>query len=187
LEEFVEAFIFTRFEPNGMVSGNDNIKMSTSIIDYVFRELAISYLGRNELSHVNSDELQASAVHTQNETEPEFDNEQVVSERTLSTEESKAFLEQDDNDFKGVDFAFLKNSEPESEQAHADFAGNAEFSGEASDKSWIAQERSTTSLVQEARMKGYEGEACHTCQQFTMVRNGSCLKCASCGATSGCS
>jgi len=187
LEEFVEAFIFTRFEPNGMVSGNDNIKMSTSIIDYVFRELAISYLGRNELSHINSDELQASAVHTQNETEPEFDNEQVVSERTLSTEESQAFLEQEDNDFKGVDFALLKNSEPEPEQAHADFSGNTDFAGETSSESWEAQERSTSSLVQEARMKGYEGEACHTCQQFTMIRNGSCLKCASCGATSGCS
>ncbi|MDG1177263.1 MAG: vitamin B12-dependent ribonucleotide reductase, partial [SAR324 cluster bacterium] len=187
LEEFVEAFIFTRFEPNGMVSGNDNIKMSTSIIDYVFRELAISYLGRNELSHINADELQASAVHTQNETEPEFDNEQLVSERTLSTEESQAFLEQEDNDFKGVDFALLKNSEPEPEQAHADFSGNTDFAGETSSESWDAQERSASSLVQEARMKGYEGEACHTCQQFTMVRNGSCLKCASCGATSGCS
>ena len=187
LEEFVEAFIFTRFEPNGMVSGNDNIKMSTSIIDYVFRELAISYLGRNELSHINSDELQASAVHTQNETEPEFDNEQLVSERTLSTEESQAFLEQEDNDFKGVDFALLKTSEPEPEQAHADFSGNTDLAGETSSESWDAQERSTSSLVQEARMKGYEGEACHTCQQFTMVRNGSCLKCASCGATSGCS
>ncbi|GIT73544.1 MAG: hypothetical protein Ct9H300mP28_33580 [Pseudomonadota bacterium] len=41
--------------------------MSTSIIDYIFRELAISYLGRNELAHVHPDELQASAVHTQNE------------------------------------------------------------------------------------------------------------------------
>jgi len=187
LEEFVEAFIFTRFEPNGMVSGNDNIKMSTSIIDYVFRELAISYLGRNELSHINADELQASAVHTQNETEPEFDNEQLVSERTLSTEESQAFLEQEDNDFKEVDFALLKNSEPEPEQAHADFSSNTDFAGESSSESWDAQKRSTSSLVQEARMKGYEGEACHTCQQFTMVRNGSCLKCASCGATSGCS
>ena len=187
LEEFVEAFIFTRFEPNGMVSGNDNIKMSTSIIDYVFRELAISYLGRNDLSHVNSDELQASAVHTQNETEPEFDNEQLVSERTLSTEESQAFLEEEDNDFKGVDFSLLKNSEPEAKQAHADFSGNANFTEEASGESWEAQKRSTSSLVQEARMKGYEGESCHTCQQFTMVRNGSCLKCASCGATSGCS
>ncbi|MEC9296630.1 MAG: vitamin B12-dependent ribonucleotide reductase, partial [SAR324 cluster bacterium] len=187
LEEFVEAFIFTRFEPNGMVSGNDNIKMSTSIIDYVFRELAISYLGRNELSHINADELQASAIHTQNETEPEFDNEQLVSERTLSTEESQAFLEQEDNDFKEVDFALLKNSEPEPEQAHADFSSNTDFAGESSSESWDAQKRSTSSLVQEARMKGYEGEACHTCQQFTMVRNGSCLKCASCGATSGCS
>ena len=187
LEEFVEAFIFTRFEPNGMVSGNDNIKMSTSIVDYVFRELAISYLGRNELSHVNSDELQASAVHSQNETEPEFDNEKLVSERTLSTEESQAFLEQEDNDFKGVDFTLLKNSDRETEQTHADFSASTDFAEKTSVQNWDTQKRSTSSLVQEARMKGYEGEACHTCQQFTMVRNGSCLKCSTCGATSGCS
>ncbi|MED5516195.1 MAG: vitamin B12-dependent ribonucleotide reductase [SAR324 cluster bacterium] len=187
LEEFVEAFIFTRFEPNGMVSGNDNIKMSTSIVDYVFRELAISYLGRNELSHVNSDELQASAVHSQNETEPEFDNEKLVSERTLSTEESQAFLEQEDNDFKGVDFTLLKNSDRETEQTHADFSASTDFAEKTSVQNWDTQKRSKSSLVQEARMKGYEGEACHTCQQFTMVRNGSCLKCSTCGATSGCS
>jgi ribonucleoside-diphosphate reductase alpha chain len=187
LEEFVEAFIFTRFEPNGMVSGNDSIKMSTSIIDYIFRELAISYLGRNDLAQVNPDELQASAVHTQNEDQPEFDNEQVVSERTLSTEESLAFLEQEESDFEGVDFALLKNSDPKPEQVHAEFTDNSDFATDTSTESWETQERSTTTLVQEARMKGYEGEACHTCQQFTMVRNGSCLKCASCGATSGCS
>ena len=52
LEEFVDAFVFTRFEPNGMVMGNDRIKMATSVIDYVFRELAITYLGRTDLSHV---------------------------------------------------------------------------------------------------------------------------------------
>jgi hypothetical protein len=52
LEEFVEAFTFTRFEPAGMVEGNDSIKMATSILDYIFRELAISYLGRNDLAHV---------------------------------------------------------------------------------------------------------------------------------------
>ena len=45
LEEFVEAYTFTRFEPSGMVEGNDAIKMSTSVLDYIFRELAISYLG----------------------------------------------------------------------------------------------------------------------------------------------
>ncbi len=48
LDEFVDAFVFTRFEPNGMVKGNDRIKMSTSVIDYVFRELAITYLGRTD-------------------------------------------------------------------------------------------------------------------------------------------
>ena len=193
LEEFVEAFIFTRFEPNGMVSGNDTIKMSTSIIDYIFRELAISYLGRNELAHINSDELQASAVHsqteteTETETEPEFDNEKIVSERTLSTEESQAFLEQEENDFDKVDFTLLTSSDSDSEQVSAEFSHNSEFTTENSEEKWDAKERSKSSLVQEARMKGYEGEACHTCQQFTMVRNGSCLKCSSCGATSGCS
>ncbi len=52
LEEFVEAFTFTRFEPNGPVVGHDHIKMATSILDYIFRELAVSYLGRYELAHV---------------------------------------------------------------------------------------------------------------------------------------
>ena len=52
LEEFVESFTFTRFEPAGIVEGNDAIKMATSILDYIFRELAISYLGRNDLAHV---------------------------------------------------------------------------------------------------------------------------------------
>ena len=52
LEEYVEAFTFTRFEPAGFVQGNDAIKNATSILDYIFRELAISYLGRNDLAHV---------------------------------------------------------------------------------------------------------------------------------------
>ena len=53
LEEYVEAFTFTRFEPQGIVTGNDAIKMSTSILDYTFRELAISYLDRHDLGHVS--------------------------------------------------------------------------------------------------------------------------------------
>ena len=57
LEEYVDAFTFTRFEPSGVVEGNEAIKMSTSILDYIFRELAISYLGRNDLAHVEPDDL----------------------------------------------------------------------------------------------------------------------------------
>jgi ribonucleoside-diphosphate reductase alpha chain len=52
LEEYVDAFIFTRFESAGFVQGNDAIKNATSILDYVFRELAVSYLGRHDLAHV---------------------------------------------------------------------------------------------------------------------------------------
>ncbi|HKG76471.1 MAG TPA: vitamin B12-dependent ribonucleotide reductase, partial [Beijerinckiaceae bacterium] len=57
LEEYVEAFTFTRFEPAGFVSGNDVIKNATSILDYIFRELAISYLDRTDLAHVDPSEI----------------------------------------------------------------------------------------------------------------------------------
>ena len=57
LEEYVEAFTFTRFEPSGMVEGNDAIKMATSVLDYLFREVAVSYLGRNDLSHAQPDDI----------------------------------------------------------------------------------------------------------------------------------
>ncbi|MBT3223446.1 MAG: vitamin B12-dependent ribonucleotide reductase, partial [Proteobacteria bacterium] len=63
LEKFVNQFVFSRFEPNGMVQGNDRIKMCTSVIDYIFRELAISYLGRDDLAHVSEDDLRHDALH----------------------------------------------------------------------------------------------------------------------------
>jgi ribonucleoside-diphosphate reductase alpha chain len=62
LEEFVEAFTFTRFEPAGMVQGNDAIKNATSILDYVFRELAVSYLGRHDLGHVDTSDFSNTSL-----------------------------------------------------------------------------------------------------------------------------
>ncbi len=62
LEEYVEAFTFVRFEPAGLVQGNDAIKNATSILDYIFRELAISYLGRNDLAHIAPDEIGATVL-----------------------------------------------------------------------------------------------------------------------------
>ena len=62
LEEYVEAFTFTRFEPAGFVQGNDAIKNATSILDYIFRELAVSYLGRNDLAHVAPEEIGATVL-----------------------------------------------------------------------------------------------------------------------------
>src|SRR4051794_18988880 len=71
LDEFMDAFLFTRFEPNGLVQGNPHIKMATSIIDYIFRELAITYLGRHDLAHVQEEDLRADAMHRQGR-EPEY-------------------------------------------------------------------------------------------------------------------
>lgn len=62
LEEFVEAFTFTRFEPSGVVEGNEAIKMATSVLDYVFRELAVSYLGRTDLAHAAPQDLLPDAL-----------------------------------------------------------------------------------------------------------------------------
>src|SRR5581483_7691236 len=77
LEEFVEAFVFTRFEPNGTVQGHDNIKMSTSVIDYVFRELAMSYLGRYDLVQIKPEDLRGDTVSNPSQM-PHFDEEEEV-------------------------------------------------------------------------------------------------------------
>jgi ribonucleoside-diphosphate reductase alpha chain len=62
LEEFVEAFVFTRFEPAGPVTGNDSIRSATSILDYVFRELGVSYLDRTDLANLDPGELNADGL-----------------------------------------------------------------------------------------------------------------------------
>ena len=62
LEEFVDAFVFTRFEPAGPVTGNDTVKSATSILDYIFRELGISYLGRDDLGNADPGELNADGL-----------------------------------------------------------------------------------------------------------------------------
>ena len=149
LEEFVDAFVFTRFEPSGIVSGNEKIRMATSVIDYIFRELAVTYLGRNDLSHVDPSEtkLKLSPGIIKKLPEPEFESEEVVSER---------LVELDRNDTKKLN--------------------NSSYS--------VVQK---TSKIKQAIERGYTGDVCTECQSITMVRNGTCLKCMTCGSTSGCS
>src|SRR5690625_6283372 len=57
LEEFVDAFVFTKFEPSGLVNGSPHVKMTTSIIDYIFRELAVTYMSRDDLAHVEPENI----------------------------------------------------------------------------------------------------------------------------------
>ena len=154
LEEYTDAFTFTKFDPSGVVQGSECIKMSSSILDYIFRELAVYYLGRDDLAHV------PPAIPILNKkTEayiPVIDGlPQPLQEGDVVVVEAKV--------------------EEECGETHR-FLGNP-----------IKPNGPKTSLVEEAKTKGYEGEACTSCNQFTLVRNGSCLKCNSCGETSGCS
>ena len=160
LEEFIDAFVFTRFEPSGIVAGNDKIKMATSVIDYIFRELAVTYLGRYDLAHVEPDEQRSKASPgiVKKLTEPEFVSEEVVSER---------LVELDKETTQNYNYSLSTNE--------------AKFH-KMPDHQSIMQ-----SKVRQAIEKGYTGDICTECQSMTMVRNGTCLKCMTCGSTSGCS
>jgi ribonucleoside-diphosphate reductase alpha chain len=171
LEEFVEAFVFTRFEPNGLVQGHDNIKMSTSVIDYIFRELAMSYLGRHDLVQVSPDDVRHDTVGGPRQPGFDFDDED---------EEPVPPSAQRDP---------APAPRPSSPAAPSLGPARAAASLVASSvPAAIAPEgRDAVQRVREARLKGYEGDPCSSCGAFTLVRNGVCLKCDSCGATSGCS
>jgi ribonucleoside-diphosphate reductase alpha chain len=80
LDEFVDAFVFTRFEPAGRVTGNDSIRSATSILDYIFRELGVSYLDRHELANAGTDDLNADGL---GEGKPDV-NEAVPAARFIS-------------------------------------------------------------------------------------------------------
>ncbi|MDR2602565.1 MAG: adenosylcobalamin-dependent ribonucleoside-diphosphate reductase [Spirochaetaceae bacterium] len=136
LEEYVEAFTFSKFEPSGSVKGHDYIKMATSVIDYIFRDLAVSYLKRDDLAHVKPQDLHPTGV-----------SEPLVESRAKKKEKDAA--------------------ENEKQQSGGEDA--------------LAQK------IKKARFRGYEGDPCPSCGFFTLVRNGSCAKCETCGITTGCS
>jgi len=150
LDEFCDAFLFTKFEPNGMVQGHDAVKLSTSIIDFVFRELAISYLSRFELAQVDPEELMNLVSTRRPETSstlPPATNGMTP----LFSESALAAVPQPEPALVGVKAA------------------------------------PSVSAYKAARERGYTGDPCPECGHLTLVRNGACLKCQTCGATTGCS
>ena len=196
LDEYVDAFTFTRFEPAGMVVNNDAIKMSTSILDYIFRELAISYLGRSDLAHAEAEDLLPDTIGG--------GEEQTV---RAAMQEPRGGAGPNDTVSAGYVRSNLlvlnggAGEERGGESARrAGTARGAPGSGEGqsshtapllSKRPRILDFDGTTNggrdALQQARSKGYEGEACGDCGNFTLVRNGTCMKCVTCGATSGCS
>ena len=171
LEEYVEAYTFTRFDPAGVVQGNNRIKNATSILDYVFRELAVSYLGRNDLAHADNTDVDFS-LGTGAEEGTLKSNE--IPWKLVKKVSSQGYL-------RGQDGLSVVSSNGNMETVSAEQApiSAAVSTGSTSDQSM--------SRVQAARMMGYEGDACPECSSFTLVRNGTCLKCDTCGATTGCS
>ena len=189
LEEYVEAFTFTRFEPQGIVTGNDAIKMSTSILDYTFRELAISYLDRHDLGHVDADDLD---VTTTGLGDNQSDLVNKVTSRGFIRKQGLVVYS---NDGAATATALATNSEtvaaPMAETSLATTTVTSTPASTVSKVETVARTSTasdeTATRVQQARMQGYEGEACPECQNFTLVRNGTCLKCNTCGGTTGCS
>jgi ribonucleoside-diphosphate reductase alpha chain len=184
LDEFVEAFTFTRFEPSGMVEGNDAIKMSTSVLDYIFRELAISYLSRNDLAHAEpADVLPDALGNGANEGDlPETDDPTIAAIQKVA---SSGFM-------RSQRFLVYRGGGNRT-AAHAS-AGGAATAVATSEIEPVGVEQAVMTAtddrfdrMREARAKGYEGDACGECGNFTLVRNGTCMKCVTCGSTSGCS
>ncbi|HXP94694.1 MAG TPA: adenosylcobalamin-dependent ribonucleoside-diphosphate reductase, partial [Candidatus Binatia bacterium] len=176
LEEYVEAFTFTRFEPNGPVVGHDNIKMATSIIDYIFRELAVSYLGRYDLAQVQPD-MSVDAMAP----EPEYTTQEEVEVRYTQTP-PKALQDKLHPQSTHMRPA-LTDRPPVQPEVRESVATVARPAGPNGSMTTVTLTRSET--IRMAIAKGYSGDACNDCGQFTLVRNGTCLKCDSCGATSG--
>ena len=210
LEEFVDAFTFTKFEPAGGVQGNDSIKNATSILDYIFRELAVSYLDRTDLAHIKpegtafddlgrGEEEGVSNISEMSETAATKSLE--VLKQISSTGYLRKRLPQElvvlnggqamgATAFDGVDpEAALQTLVPETAEAATGTmgAGSGTVTMSVSSTTAVASGTVEMDARTKAKMQGYEGEACSDCGNYTLVRNGTCMKCNTCGATSGCS
>ena len=194
LEEFVDAFTFTRFEPAGPVRGNEAIKNATSILDYLFRELAVSYLGRYELAHVDPSEIGSTTLGSGDAGEAKRSTEALVSPGYTRGRlgERKSFAPSKAQG-TGAQARALQTDVRDDALPRTTSLASASTLPSSQTAEHVARavealaERGASDLVAEARVKGYEGEACGECGNFTLVRNGTCLKCDTCGATSGCS
>jgi ribonucleoside-diphosphate reductase alpha chain len=165
LEEFVETFTFTRFEPQGMVSGHPNIKMATSIIDYIFRVLGLEYLGRTDLTQVPPDLDEAPA------------DDSSPAEAGVSEAGPVSAIAQESAPATAI-------APPARNQARHGNGNN----GHASNSAAAVFESTAAVSVMSAHLSEMMGDApfCDVCGHIT-VRNGACYKCLNCGNSLGCS
>ncbi|MGA8494523.1 MAG: vitamin B12-dependent ribonucleotide reductase [Xanthobacteraceae bacterium] len=212
LDEYVDAFTFTRFEPSGPVQGNDSIKFATSILDYVFRELAVSYMERFDLAHVDPteggfDALGKGVEEGRPATEGRYVSKGLTRSRTdrLKVMQGGADLTSSSPAGGGPAGEAGRGGAVSNVTSLSSATPRGEISGSTALKAEPEQKLSPTQALEqlqwtktdakavaaerraEAKAKGYEGEMCSECLNFTLVRNGTCLKCDTCGSTTGCS
>jgi ribonucleoside-diphosphate reductase alpha chain len=236
LDEYVDAFTFTRFEPAGLVQGNETIKNATSILDYIFRELAVSYLARNDLAHVDLSEVANTGLGSSDEQleegRPPPPAAKFLSRGLLRGQESRVFAlrstssaavaEEEEvamgpvaslqrevttafaperakmetavaalstlqQELRALQGEMAPTAVPKADASVSEIARQLAEQLDTRAKARLAKENLAADRAAEARVKGYEGESCTECGNFTLVRNGTCLKCDTCGGTSGCS
>jgi len=178
LEEFVDTFTFTRFAPQGQVEGHPNIKLATSVVDYVFRVLGLEYLHRTDLVHVkppepSEDDPADGSIDSTNI----INSTSIIKNRDSSPAEAKASPApaQPSPPVPSVASSASRPAQGLPSRLGEKLRGpsHARFYEE-----WIMSEY----------LSEFMGDAptCTTCGQFT-IRSGSCYRCLFCGDSQGCS
>ena len=201
LDEYVDAFTFSRFEPNGVIQGHDYVKMASSVIDYIFRDLAISYLKRNDLGQIKPEDLLATGTRAEADSSRRVADEKPAAPAKGPAQPASATAGVQINPDSGKSAAAGAKPADTGRQAAVPRAFNPMQAGRpiTPAQAAVAQaapvqvlehargEQSEILKIAEARIKGYEGDPCPSCNSFTLVRNGTCMKCETCGDTTGCS
>ena len=191
LEEFVDAYVFTRFEPAGVVTGNDRIRNATSILDYIFRELAVSYLDRDDLAHVDPASASVDGLGG-GVREGERPAEDAAEDAARFISKGYSRGRAPENLIQLADFARKLTARRTEDAETVEFEEAPQQIGHAGSAKTATPAGSSHRVIErdaadEARMKGYTGDPCPECGSFTLLRSGTCLKCDTCGATTGCS
>jgi ribonucleoside-diphosphate reductase alpha chain len=183
LEEYVDAFVFTRFEPNGIVKGHDNIKITTSVLDFIFRDLALAYLERTDLVQVKPDDLIATTTNGIREyDEHDESGENGNGERGDAGNGTAP---------GGNGSSAAPSAQPKPASVQVSAGGGKAHTSAGTEPERVPAGSAAESIAarewETARLQGYEGDPCPVCGHLTLVRNGTCLKCLTCGSTTGCS
>jgi ribonucleoside-diphosphate reductase alpha chain len=166
LEEFVEKFVFTRFEPSGMVD-HPNIKSTTSLVDFIFRVLAYEYLGRTDLVHV-------------------LDRPEVGNSGTDDWDEIPTSLEYDKHTPELSDVRVVAKAAGSGSSGNTIGNGQSSQPARAPKATAMKMENGLDAINAAAKSMQSDAPACNTCGHIT-IRSGTCYKCLNCGNSMGCS